>query len=78
MLEVTLVCKGSKRLPIVCMSHWEGDGGWGVGFFQNDFSLTASSISDCLDGQLSLCVSLNSLVQERQTVCLRQRALLHS
>lgn len=27
MLEITLVCKGSKRLPIVCMSHWEGDGG---------------------------------------------------
>lgn len=29
MLEVTLVFKGSKRLPIVCMSHWEGDGGGG-------------------------------------------------
>lgn len=31
MPEVTLLCKGSKRLPIVCMSHWEGDGGGGGG-----------------------------------------------
>ncbi len=70
------MCMGSKRLPTVCMSIGRKNldvGGW------IDFSLTASSISDCrLAQQLSLCVSLNCLVQERQTVCLCQQALLHS
>lgn len=64
------VCGGAKRLPIVCTSAVKKTldvGGW------SNFSLTASSISDSrLDQQLSLCVSLNSLVQERQTVCLCQ------
>lgn len=55
---------------------------------QSDSFLTSSSISDCLDGQLSLCVSLYWSVQQRQTVCLSvsmrvcvcvcQRAPLHS
>lgn len=69
-LEVTLACGGSLRIPIVCRSTWREASVWVWGFGMTSPWLPL--LSGCLDRQLSLCVSLNSLVQQRQTVCLCQ------
>lgn len=64
------MCRGSKRLPFVCISIVNKClhvGGW------KDFSLTASSISDCrLDQQLNLCVP--KLLSAGETDCLSASA----
>lgn len=70
-LEVTLICGGSLRFPIVCRSPWKEASVWMWGFGMTSPWLPL--LSGCLDRQLSLCVSLNSLVQQRQAVCLCQR-----
>lgn len=69
-LEVTLACGGSLRIPIVCRSTWKEASVWMWGFGMTPPWLPL--LSGCLDRQLSLCVSVNSLVQQRQTVCLCQ------